>query len=89
MLVHIAVKWLEAVREGKSDTQALFKPLLALCLLMQTHWPKQEDSQYQVQRMEKQTLPQNTVAFSGFFCKLPQRLITNPTSVGYGEAHMR
>lgn len=34
----------------------MFKTLLALCL-QRSHWPKQEDSQYQIQRMEKQTPP--------------------------------
>lgn len=83
MLVHIAVKWFKAAREGKSDTQALFKPLLALCLLMQTHWPKQDSEDGETDSTSKYC------GFLGFFCKLPQRLITNPTSVGYCEAHMR
>lgn len=61
MLVHIAVKWFKAAREGKSDTQALFKPLLALCLLMQTHWPKQDSEDGETDSTSKYC------GFLGFF----------------------
>lgn len=67
------------------------------------HWPKQENSRYQIQRMEKQTPPVDGMRYKiwGFsvqknmqeicylFCNLPQTIIIKPSSVGYCEAHMR
>ena len=74
----------------------MFKPLLALCL-QRPHLPQPEDSQYRIQRMEKQIPPfwwglrykTLWVCFFFFSCELPQRLITNPTLVGYYEAHIK
>ena len=49
----------------------MFKPLLALCF-QRPHLPQPEDSQYRIQRMEKQIPPfdgvevQNTVGFFFF-----------------------